>query len=118
MDGFQLLKVLEAKDLNQIICSWEDEVSVADWMAHTTYIGGCAQTTEFQWFWEIVEEMTSSERRSLLYFATSIKALPRTGFEGLDIRFVFPLKISEFLFWVNLLSHVCLITFLVSLDLL
>jgi ubiquitin-protein ligase E3 C len=45
------------------------------------------QSSQFSWFWEVVSEMTDSERQQLLLFATSCSRAPLLGFSALEPKF-------------------------------
>jgi hypothetical protein len=62
-------------------------VSLADWKAHTSYHEYAPTDAQITWFWQALESFPQERRRQLLFFATSVKYLPPTGFKGLPDRF-------------------------------
>ncbi|KAK4485013.1 hypothetical protein RD792_007621 [Penstemon davidsonii] len=77
---------LEPKDLDWMLHGSENSISVDDWKAHTDYHGFNKTDSQISWFWKAVEDMTTEQRKVLLFFWTSIKYLPMEGFGGLASR--------------------------------
>ncbi|KAJ9562883.1 hypothetical protein OSB04_008043 [Centaurea solstitialis] len=98
-------KSLEVEDLDGMLHGSESPISVEDWKAHTEYNGYLETDPQILWFWKIVGEMTSEQRKVLLFFWTSLKHLPVEGFEGLASK-LYIYKSNES---VDLLpsSHTC-----------
>lgn len=64
-----------------------EDLSIADWKAHTVYHGYGAKSRVIKRFWKVVESLSDDERRRLLFFATAVTSLPLAGFAGLQSRF-------------------------------
>ncbi|XP_031396287.1 E3 ubiquitin-protein ligase UPL5 isoform X3 [Punica granatum] len=77
---------LELEDLDFMLRGSADDISVQDWKAHTEYNGYKETDPQIVWFWKIVSELTTQQRRELLFFWTSVKHLPVEGFRGLASR--------------------------------
>ncbi|XP_024017830.1 E3 ubiquitin-protein ligase UPL5 [Morus notabilis] len=77
---------LELQDLDLMLHGSESAISVEDWKAHTEYNGYKENDSQIVWFWKIVEEMSTEQRKILLFFWTSVKYLPVEGFRGLASR--------------------------------
>lgn len=80
---FQLLCL---QDLDWMLHGNEGELSVDDWKAHTKYQGFKETDAQISWFWEVVGRMSPEQKKTLLFFWTSIKYLPIEGFGGLPSR--------------------------------
>ncbi|KAJ8759824.1 hypothetical protein K2173_009925 [Erythroxylum novogranatense] len=74
---------LELEDLDGMLRGSDNLISIDDWKSHTEYNGYKESDPLISWFWEIVAEMSSEQRKILLFFWTSIKYLPVEGFRGL-----------------------------------
>lgn len=81
------LTVVGRTELEEILESASPEIDVGDWILHTEYSGYTPECDQVRWFWRAVEEMTSEQRRRLLYFATAVAHLPLSGFCGLPHAF-------------------------------
>ncbi|OQR85118.1 HECT E3 ubiquitin ligase [Achlya hypogyna] len=80
----ELLSVFDHQELELLMCGIPD-INVADWKAHTTYIGDCdAQVID--WFWEIVEDFSTEQRARLLQFTTGSARVPVQGFKTLTMN--------------------------------
>ena len=81
------LSVFTAEELRLLI-SGEDDVDLRDLRANTVYGSGYSASHEvIGWYWQVVEEMTPSERSALLRFVTSVPRQPLQGFAALTPRF-------------------------------
>ncbi|KAH9618188.1 hypothetical protein KSS87_001502 [Heliosperma pusillum] len=77
-------KILELKDLDWMLHGSESqEISIEDWKAHTKYVGYEKSDPQIVWFWKVVEQLNAEQKKTLLFFWTSIKYLPVEGFSGL-----------------------------------
>ncbi|KAI3852606.1 hypothetical protein MKX03_025704 [Papaver bracteatum] len=94
--GFQKIffQSLELKDLDLILLGSDEAISVEDWKAHTVYEGYKENDDQICWFWEVVESMSTQQRRELLFFWTSVKFLPARGFSNLSSR-LYILKLEK-----------------------
>ncbi|MCL7046090.1 hypothetical protein MKW94_023616 [Papaver nudicaule] len=77
---------LEHEDLDRMLHGSDRAICVEDWKAHTEYTGYKKTSRPISWFWKVVEGMSNEQRRSLLFFWTSVKYLPVEGFGGLPSR--------------------------------
>ncbi|XP_078445973.1 ubiquitin protein ligase 5 [Wolffia australiana] len=77
---------LDPEDLDRMLGGDDGSVSVKDWKKHTDYNGYKASDNQICWFWKVVECMSKDQRRSLLFFWTSVKFLPLEGFSGLGSK--------------------------------
>ncbi|KAH9622642.1 hypothetical protein KSS87_003253 [Heliosperma pusillum] len=88
---------LELKDLDWMLHgsgSGSEEIPIEDWKEHTKYDGYKKSDKQIVWFWKIVEQLNVEQKKSLLFFWTSIRYLPVEGFRGLDSK-LFIHKSSE-----------------------
>ncbi|KAG8385825.1 hypothetical protein BUALT_Bualt03G0085500 [Buddleja alternifolia] len=85
---------LEPEDLDWMLHGRESAISVDDWKAHTEYHGFKETDAQISWFWKEVGNMSSEQKKVLLFFWTSIKYLPIEGFSGLASR-LYIYKTSE-----------------------
>ncbi|KAI3795752.1 hypothetical protein L1987_38409 [Smallanthus sonchifolius] len=81
-----VFKTLEFEDHDGMLHGSENMISVEDWKVHTEYNGYKETDPQIYWFWKIVEEMTTEQRKVLLFFWTSLKHLPLDGFGGLSSK--------------------------------
>jgi hypothetical protein len=66
-------------DLQLMLCGCRD-LDVADWRAHTAYVGGLrAEDDLVRWFWECVAEMSEAKKGRLLAFATGSPRVAAAG---------------------------------------
>lgn len=77
---------LEHEDFDWMLHGSESEICVEDWKAHTDYNGYKKSDPQIVWFWEVVEQLTAEQKKTLLFFWTSVKYLPIEGFRGLASR--------------------------------
>ncbi|OQR99352.1 HECT E3 ubiquitin ligase [Achlya hypogyna] len=78
----ELLVPLDHKELELILCGLGD-IDVADWRANTVLSTNLEQAPVIEWFWAIVEGLSSDDRARLLQFATGSARVPVQGFKGL-----------------------------------
>ncbi|KAI4295165.1 hypothetical protein MLD38_040600 [Melastoma candidum] len=83
VDAKLFFRSLEHEDLDRMLYGSESDISVSDWKAHTQYNGYKEDDPQIVWFWKILSEMSSQQRKTLLFFWTSVKYLPVEGFGGL-----------------------------------
>ncbi|XP_074270165.1 E3 ubiquitin-protein ligase UPL5-like isoform X2 [Silene latifolia] len=75
---------LELEELDWMLHGSEsEEISVEDWKAHTEYNGYKKADPQIVWFWEVVGQLNVEQKKTLLFFWTSVKYLPVEGFRGL-----------------------------------
>jgi ubiquitin-protein ligase E3 C len=81
----------------QLLISGSGRVDVADWRQHTVYHGWQREdeNTILRWFWEMVDEMTDTQRQQLLLFATSCSRAPLLGFGALQPKFCVYANLAE-----------------------
>ncbi|KAH9622641.1 hypothetical protein KSS87_003252 [Heliosperma pusillum] len=85
--GTTFFESLELEDLDSMLHgSGSQEISVEDWKAHTEYDGYQKSDPQIIWFWKIVRQLNAEQKRTLLFFWTSIKYLPVEGFRGLSSK--------------------------------
>ena len=64
------------------------EFSVADLREHCSYQGyEPGSSPQVEWFWEIVESLSTEDRMNLLKFVTSVDRAPLGGFKHLNPKF-------------------------------
>ncbi|KDO31194.1 hypothetical protein SPRG_03812 [Saprolegnia parasitica CBS 223.65] len=80
----ELLSVFDHQELELLMCGIPD-INVADWKAHTTYLGEC-DAMVIDWFWEIVEDFSTEQRARLLQFTTGSARVPVQGFKTLTMN--------------------------------
>ncbi|XP_074307436.1 E3 ubiquitin-protein ligase UPL5-like [Silene latifolia] len=77
-------EILELEDLDWMLHgSGSEEISIEDWKKHTEYVGYKKSDKQIVWFWKVVEELNVEQKKTLLFFWTSIRYLPVEGFRGL-----------------------------------
>ncbi|XP_074307437.1 E3 ubiquitin-protein ligase UPL5-like [Silene latifolia] len=75
---------LKLKDIDWMLHgSGSEEISIEDWKEHTEYVGYKKSDIQIVWFWKVVEELNVEQKKTLLFFWTSIRYLPVEGFCGL-----------------------------------
>uniref|UniRef100_A0A803M1M2 HECT-type E3 ubiquitin transferase n=1 Tax=Chenopodium quinoa TaxID=63459 RepID=A0A803M1M2_CHEQI len=79
-------KSLELEDLDWMLHGSESEICVEDWKSHTDYYAYKKSDPQIKWFWEVVGQFNAEQKKTLLFFWTSIKYLPIEGFSGLSSR--------------------------------
>ncbi|KAK1403136.1 E3 ubiquitin-protein ligase UPL5 [Heracleum sosnowskyi] len=67
---------LELKDLDAMLYGSEEAISVDDWKTHTEYHGYMENDPQISWFWQTVGSMSARQKKSLLFFWTSLKNIP------------------------------------------
>lgn len=77
---------LELEDLDWMLHGSGSEISVEDWKSHTDYNGYKKSDPQIVWFWEVVGQLNAEQKKTLLFFWTSVKYLPIEGFRGLASR--------------------------------
>lgn len=77
---------LELEDLDWMLRGSENEICADDWKAHTEYNGYKKSDPQIVWFWEVVGQLNAEQKKTLLFFWTSVKYLPVEGFRGLASR--------------------------------
>ena len=81
------VRLFSSYELQKLV-SGDDSVQgidVAGFKNTMQYTAGFHPSQPFvQWFWEVVEEMSSSQQRKLLRFMTSCSRQPLLGFQALD----------------------------------
>ena len=65
-------------DLQLMLCGCRD-LDVADWRAHTDYVGLSTDADLVNWFWAYVGEMSEAEKARLLVFATGSPRVAAAG---------------------------------------
>jgi hypothetical protein len=77
-----LVALFDELELERLL-SGEPKLDAADWRANTHYSGYKADSAAVGLFWDVVDEMTSKERKQLLQFATGSTRVPTGGFAQL-----------------------------------
>ncbi|KAL8128880.1 hypothetical protein V2J09_018035 [Rumex salicifolius] len=77
---------LELEDLDKMLHGSGFSIPVEDWKLHTDYCGYEMSDPQIVWLWEVIGEMSEEQKRTLLFFWTSVKYLPVEGFRGLTSR--------------------------------
>lgn len=84
-------KLFTSDELRQIICGFDKEISVSEWKLSTEvcYFNMLddKHVETINNFWYIVYNMDETEKQKLLFFVTSLKRPPLTGFSTLSPRF-------------------------------
>ncbi|CAO2823592.1 unnamed protein product [Amaranthus hypochondriacus] len=93
--------ILEPEDLDWMLRGSDCEICLEDWKSHTKYDGYKISDPQIVWFWEVVGEFNTEQKKTFLFFWTSIKFLPIEGFRGLE---------SYLYIFKSLDSQVCLPT--------
>ncbi|KNA08264.1 hypothetical protein SOVF_164200 [Spinacia oleracea] len=81
-----LFEYLELGDLDWMLHGSGSDISIEDWKSHTDYHGYRKTDPQIVWFWEVVGQLNADQKRTLLFFWTSVKYLPIEGFRGLASR--------------------------------
>ena len=93
-------QVFTSNELRQIIAGFDKEINVSEWIQCTVYSyfekNNKTHTQAINNFWEIVWEMENKEREKLLFFVTSLKRPPLTGFKSLSPLFTLSLSDKTF----------------------
>ncbi|XRB20094.1 HECT-type E3 ubiquitin transferase [Pseudoscourfieldia marina] len=64
-----------------LLLAGESEVDVAAWRSATKYTGGYhASSAQIRWFWELMESLSHTDRRLVVWFATGSPSVPVGGF--------------------------------------
>jgi ubiquitin-protein ligase E3 C len=66
-------------------------IDIKQWKENTKYIGGSAKSKIVQYFWKIIEEMSTKEQSLVLKFVTSCPRPPLMGFKFLEPNFTISL---------------------------
>lgn len=75
------------QEFNTLLHGSTADLSIDDWMEHTTYHGYTDDHPVIQNFWTAVRSLDPEQQRNLLFFTTAVRYLPSTGFAGLPERF-------------------------------
>ena len=67
----------------QLLLCGANSIDVADWKANTSTNLRRTRSSQVQWFWALVGEMTPEEQSKLLLFCTGSMRPPATGFGSL-----------------------------------
>lgn len=80
-----------SNELRQIIAGFDKDICVTEWQFGTIYsyfdMNNKKHEQAIMDFWSIVWEMDQKEKEKLLFFVTSLKRPPLTGFKNLNPRF-------------------------------
>jgi len=68
----------------ELLLSGLPTIDVADWKEHCEYRACSIDSSECQWFWDIVERMTEEQRALVLQFSTGTSRVPIGGFAELQ----------------------------------
>ncbi|KAF0685081.1 Aste57867_22955 [Aphanomyces stellatus] len=78
----ELLIPFDHKEFELILCGLT-EIDVGDWQANTVVSTNLDSSPVLEWFWEIVDAMSVSDRTKLLQYSTGSPRVPVQGFKGL-----------------------------------
>ena len=78
-----LISIFDYRELELMISGLPD-IDVADMKANTEYVGYSKVSQVIQWFWEIIESFSQSERAEFLQFVTGTSRVPLGGFKNLQ----------------------------------
>ena len=94
MEGFSefiprsLIQIFSERELDLLI-SGSPKTNVDDWKKITSYGGNyCEDHEVIIWFWKCVENMSDTDRSSLIQFATGRSRLPLLILENSDLKFM------------------------------
>jgi len=89
----ELISVLDADELELFICG-EVVIDIKDWQENTVYEKPYHKDHPvIKCFWEMVENMSTTDREDFLQFCTGSRRVPAEGFKGLRVA---NNKISKF----------------------
>lgn len=71
----------------QMLVSGTNDINLEDWKQHVNYGGYWETDATIQYFWQVVEEMDSADRKALVKFVTSVSRAPLLGFAALEPKF-------------------------------
>jgi len=80
------LRIFNEKEFESIL-NGSTIIDIDDWRAFSRYTGFSTSDPIVRWFWEIVGDMSNTERRMLIQYTTSSSSLPVQGFEALVPKF-------------------------------
>ncbi|KDO22807.1 hypothetical protein SPRG_11566 [Saprolegnia parasitica CBS 223.65] len=78
-----LVLPFDYQELGLLVAGSAADLDVDDWKRHTKMALAHAATTSATWFWELLRDMTPTQRRHLLQFTTGSSRVPIQGFQGL-----------------------------------
>ncbi|POM67664.1 NEDD4-like ubiquitin ligase [Phytophthora palmivora] len=76
----RMLLPFDFEELDYLLCG-SDKINISDWKLHTHL--ALEPRQEVEWFWDVVEEMSSVYHKRLLQFSTGCSRVPLVGFQGL-----------------------------------
>jgi len=77
-----LIAIFDSKELELLISGLPD-IDIVDLKENTEYHGFDSNSQVIRWFWEILEDMDSTQRANLLQFVTGTSKVPLEGFSVL-----------------------------------
>ncbi|CAK4494834.1 unnamed protein product [Aphanomyces euteiches] len=79
-----VLLVLDHKELEILLCGYS-EIDLNDWRENTIVLESTSPdaSSVIDWFWQIVDELSPTNRIKLLQFSTGSSRVPVQGFKGL-----------------------------------
>jgi hypothetical protein len=78
-----IISIFDYRELEFMISGLPD-IDVADLQANTEYMGYTKDSTVIVWLWELIEELSQSERAEFLQFVTGTSRVPLGGFKNLQ----------------------------------
>ncbi|EGV65243.1 ubiquitin-protein ligase (E3) [Yamadazyma tenuis] len=81
------LKMFDFNELQMLISGSKAKLDIANWKQNVEYGGYLESESTIQYFWQVVEEMTSEEQSKLVKFVTSVSRAPLLGFQSLNPKF-------------------------------
>jgi ubiquitin-protein ligase E3 C len=76
--------MFDESELFVLICGDEQAFDVEDMKRHVTYSGYGHDHPTIRYFWSVVAEMTTQQRKNLLKFITSSSRPPLLGFKAMN----------------------------------
>jgi ubiquitin-protein ligase E3 C len=76
--------MFDENELFLLICGSEQTFDIGDMKNNATYSGFTYDHPTIRYFWKVVEEMDTSQRRNLLKFVTSSSRPPLLGFKDMN----------------------------------
>lgn len=77
-----LIKIFDYKEL-ELLISGLPTVDIQDLKDNTIYKSYSAASPTVQWLWEVLEELSNSEKAEFIQFVTGSSKVPVEGFRGL-----------------------------------
>ena len=79
----ETISILNAAEL-ELLISGTPDIDIEDLRANTEYHGYTVGSSQIQWFWDVVREMSKDDLARLLMFTTGTSKVPLDGFAALQ----------------------------------